>query len=196
MKNTARFDKNYYARFYGEGRPRSERQTAARKLGDFVCAYLKHIGHPVRTVLDLGCGLGLWRDALAVHFPKARYRGVEISEYLCSEHGWEFGSVVDFRSKPADLVICQDTLQYLSDAHASDAIKNLARLSRGALYVSALTRRDWKENCNRKKTDAAVHKRTAAWYRKRLERKFFNLGGGVFLKRDTAIVLWELERLG
>lgn len=196
MKDSARFDKDYYDRFYGKGRTRRERRVAAERLGDFVCAYLRHIGQPVRTVLDLGCGLGLWRDAIAAHYPKARYCGVEVSRYLCDRYGWEHGSVVNFTSaKPADLVICQDTLQYLAKSEAGIAIRNLARLSRGALYVSALTRQDWKENCDRDKTDPAVYKRSGDWYRTRLERKFFNLGGGLFLKRDSSLVTWELERL-
>jgi trans-aconitate methyltransferase len=165
-------------------------------LADFVCAYLGYVGQPVRSVLDLGCGLGLWRGAIASHYPDARYRGVEFSEYLCDKYGWEQGSVVDFRTaEPADLVICQDTLQYLPPAEARAAIKNLARLSGAALYLSALTKKDWKENCDRSKTDSAVYKRSAQWYRDRLQRKFFNLGGGLFLRRDTSIVVWELETL-
>lgn len=196
MKNPARFDKAYYARFYGKGGGRRERRVAAQRLGDFVCTYLRYIGQPVRSVLDLGCGLGLWREAIAAHYPKARYRGVEFSRYLCEKYGWQHGSVVDFSAgTPADLVICQDTLQYLPKAEAGAAIDNLARLSRGVLYVSALTRQDWKENCDRDKTDPAVYKRSGDWYRKRLERAFFNIGGGLFLKRDTSIVTWELERL-
>lgn len=195
MNDAARFDKRYYDRFYGRKRPRRKDVLATRKLGDFVCAYLTYIGQPVRTVLDLGCGLGLWRDAIAAHHPGARYRGVEVSTYLCDQHGWERGSVIDYRGRPADLVICQDTVQYLPDAEAEAAIRNLARLSRGALYFSALTREDWRHNADRDKTDAAVHKRATAWYRARLGRKFMNLGGGLFLKRDTSRVLWSLEHL-
>lgn len=195
MNDTARFDKRYYDRFYGRKRPRRKDRIAARKLGDFVCAYLRYVGQPVRSVLDLGCGLGLWGEAVAAHFPKARYHGVEISVYLCEEYGWEQGSVVDYRSRrPADLVICEDTVQYLPDGQAAAAIRNLARLSAGALYFSALTREDWEQNADRERTDSAVYKRPVRWYRERLRRDFLNLGGGLFLKRNTPIVLWELEK--
>ena len=190
------FDKRYYDRFYGRKRPRRRELDDTRHLCDFVCAYLRHIGQPVRNVLDVGCGLGLWRDALSVHFPKARYRGVEYSEYLCEEYGWEQGSVVDYRpKKPADLVICQDIVQYLPDSEASKAIRNLARMTRGALYFSAPSDIDWAENVDPAISDADVHKRPVQWYRKRLQRRFLNLGGGVFLNRSTSIVLWELETL-
>jgi predicted TPR repeat methyltransferase len=191
-----RFDKRYYDRFYGRKRPRRRELDDTKRLCDFVCAYLRHIGQPVRSVIDIGCGLGLWRDTLAVHYPKARYRGVEYSEYLCEEYGWEYGSVVDYRAaRPADLVVCQDTVQYLSDKQASLAIENLTQLTRGALYLSVPTDIDWKENVDPDISDADVYKRPATWYRRRLQRSFFNLGGGVFLKRDTSIVLWELETL-
>ncbi len=190
------FDKRYYDRFYGRKRPRRRELDDTRRLCDFVCAYLRHIRQPVRSVLDIGCGLGLWRDALHVHFPKARYQGVEYSEYLCEEYGWEHGSVVDYRPKqPADLVICQDTVQYLPDRLASEAITNLAHMTRGALYFSAPSDVDWAENVDSSISDADVYKRPVDWYRKRLQRHFLNLGGGVFLHRDTSIVLWELETL-
>ena len=50
--------------------------------------------------------------------------------------------MVDFAPRtPSDLVICYDVLQYLDDRAAARAIANLARLTRAALYVSALTER-------------------------------------------------------
>jgi len=191
-----KFDKRYYDRFYGRNRPLRRDVVNTQRLGDFVCSYLKYIGLPVRSVLDLGCGLGLWRDGITRHFPQARYHGVEYSDYLCEKYGWEHGSVVDYRARrPSDLVICQDTIQYLSDDAASKAIRNLAKLTRGALYLSAPSRRDWKETADAEISDTKVYKRTADWYRARLESAFFNLGGGVFLRRDAPVALWELERL-
>ncbi|HMB73650.1 MAG TPA: class I SAM-dependent methyltransferase [Gammaproteobacteria bacterium] len=190
------FDKQYYDRFYGRNRPRRRELEDTRKLGDFVCAYLRYIGHPVRNVLDLGCGLGLWRDAIATHYPRATYRGVELSDYLCDEYGWVRGSVVDYRaSHRFDLVICQDTVQYLPETKASAAIRNLGALARGVLYFSAPSSQDWKESVDPGVSDSNVYKRAAQWYRRRLNRSFRNLGGGVFLHRESEIVLWELEQL-
>ena len=48
-------------------------------------------------------------------------------------------------------------LQYLDDRTAARAIANLGRLTRGVLYLSALTARDWRENCDRTRTDRDVH---------------------------------------
>jgi SAM-dependent methyltransferase len=190
------FDAAYYARFYGTGARRARYERDEQRLGDFACAYLKYLGQPVRTVVDLGCGFGWWRDVIAKHFPAARYTGVEISEYLCEEHGWQRGSVIDYRArKPFDWVICKDTLQYLSNAEFDTALDNLARLAHGALYLSLPTRRDWEESCDHDWTDSSVYLRSAQWYRQRLARHFVNVGGGIYLSRRSPVVTWELERL-
>lgn len=193
MRN--RFDKSYYDHFYGpELHKVADRRDEAR-LVDFVSAYLKYLRQPVRNVLDVGCGFGTWRDAFAKHFPKARYTGVEISQHLCDKYGWKHGSVVDFKSaRPFDLVVCKDTLQYLSRPACEVAIENLAKLCRGALYLSVMTAKDWEENCDQARTDAAVHKRRANWYRRVLGKSFTNIGGGLFLSDRSPAIPWELEK--
>jgi SAM-dependent methyltransferase len=190
------FDRAYYERFYAWPRLRAGDREAVAVLGDFVCAYLRYLGQPVRRVLDLGCAMGFWRDVVARQHPRARYTGVEISAFLCERYGWTHGSVVDFRARaPFDLVICTDVLQYLPDAAASAAIGNLAALCRGALYFNLLTREDWEENCDRERTNGEVHLRSADWYRRRLRRHFVAAGGGVFISPRSPVVMWELEKL-
>jgi len=58
--------------------------------------------------------------------------------------------------EPFDLVVCYDVMQYLDDRTAARAITSLGRLTRGLLYISALTARDWRENCDRTRTDRAT----------------------------------------
>jgi SAM-dependent methyltransferase len=191
---SARFDKRYYDRYYRNRRTRvgSARETAV--LGRFVCAYLAHLGQPVRRVLDAGCGLGHWRNVIADCHPRASYTGIEVSEYLCRELGWTRASIADYRPRGRfDLVVCQGVLQYLDDRAAAAAITNLGRLCRGALYIEVLTAEDWRDNCDRRATDGKVHLRPARWYRRRLERDFRVCGGGVFLHRDSGAVLYALE---
>lgn len=190
------FDRSYYERFYGFPRIRASDRRDMHVLGDFVCAYLRYLGQPVRRVLDIGCAVGLWRDVITRHFPRAKYTGVENSQFLCEEYGWVHGSVVDFRSRaPFDLVICMDVLQYLSNADATAAIENLAGLCRGALYFNLLTKEDWEENCDRDRTNGEVHLRSGRWYRRRLQRHFIQAGGGVFVSPRSPAILWELEKL-
>jgi hypothetical protein len=106
------------------------------------------------------------RPAFARVLKRARYVGLEASEYLCRRFGWMQGSIVDFQpATPFDLVVCYDVLQYLDDRAAVRAMANLGRLSRVALYFSALTIEDWRRNCDRSRTDRAVNMRPAAWYR-------------------------------
>ncbi len=195
MGREYKFDKAYYEHFYSYPRIRVSDTKECAVLGDFVCAYLRYLGQPVRRVLDIGCGLGLWQDVVARHYPGARYTGVEISDYLCEQYGWIRGSVADFEARAAfDLVICTDVLQYLSDRAASAAIGNLATLCRGAMYFNLLTKEDWDENCDQERTNRDVYRRSSDWYRRRLRRHFIQAGGGLFISPQSSVVLWELEK--
>lgn len=191
------FDAAYYDRYYRDRRTRVTSPPTVEKLARFVTAYLDAIDIPVRTVADLGCGLGWWRDALTGLVPNLDYRGVEFSDYLVDEFGWEHGSVVDWNcGRTFDLVICQGVLQYLPNAAAAGALDNLTALSHGALYLEVLTKSDWDDNVDRVRTDGKVWLRTARWYRQRLRPAFFDCGGGVFVRRDSGISLFELEHFG
>ena len=189
------FDAAYYERFYLDPCTRVAEPRDIEIQARFLCSYLDFIKIEVRWILDLGCGLGRLREPLLARFPRARYTGVEVSEYLCAEHGWVHDSVVTFRSRRRyDLVICQDVLQYLDEVDAEQAVGNLARHCRGALFFGALTREDWEENCDQVRTDRNGYLREGAWYRSRLAPSFVCAGGGVFVARRAGIVMFELDR--
>jgi hypothetical protein len=191
----ATFDAAYYQRFYGCARTRVADRASTLRLAAFVVGYLRHLRLPLRNVLDAGCGIGLWRDALRQLAPRASYLGLEVSDYLCARFGWTRGSVADWNDgRRHDLVVCQGVLQYLDARAARAAVANLARLTRGVLYLEALTRGDWRENADRARTDGNVHLRSARWYRTALGAHFVPLGGGLHLARDSDAVLFELER--
>ena len=193
-KARSRFDEAYYRRYYCNANTRVATPTELARLGDFVCSYLKHLRQPVARVLDVGCGLGRWQGVLRDHFPRARYTGVEISDYACQRYGWQKGSVVTFRARtPFDLVICQGVLQYLANRDASLAVRNLDSLCRGALFLEVLTSEDWTDICDKRRTDGNVYLRTTAWYRRQLRPYFVNAGGGVFISRRAPLALYALE---
>lgn len=65
MKYTRTFDEAYYARFYGATRPRQEDRDEVNLLGDYICGHLRYLGQEVQPVLDIGCGLGFWREVIS-----------------------------------------------------------------------------------------------------------------------------------
>jgi SAM-dependent methyltransferase len=189
------FDPAYYQKYYLSADTRVTSPVEMRGRAELIAAVLRHCCLPVRSILDAGCGIGLLQKPFARAIPRARYVGLEASQYLCTRYGWIHGSLTDFTPRsPFDLVVCYDVLQYLDDRSAARAIVNLAKLSRSALYVSALTRGDWRKNCDRTRTDRSVHLRPAAWYHRRLKKRFNYLGFGVWLRKDATAILWEMER--
>ena len=147
IRTAATFDQAYYQRFYFNKKTRVIDPAHTERLGAFVCSYLHYLRVPVARVLDMGCGIGLWRDLIARHFPGASYHGVEISDYLCQRYGWEHGSVIDYAARtPFDLVICQGVLPYLDAPDLKRAMHTLGQLSHGALYLEAVSREDWEQD--------------------------------------------------
>jgi len=194
VKTPVQFDAAFYRRFYFDRRMRVTTPAEMRRRAQLIAAILRHAELPIGSILDAGCGIGLFRSAFARSLQRARYVGLEVSEYLCRRYGWTQGSIADFRpTAPFDLVVCFDVLQYLDDRAAARAMANFGRLARVALYFSALTREDWRTNCDRLRTDGNVNLRPAAWYRARLERDFYYYGLGVWVRRTHPIVQWSLE---
>ena len=189
----SRFDREYYQRFYLDPRTAVVSRAEMNARARLIAAYATHVGLPVRRILDAGCGIGLLRAPLQRAFPHAQYVGLEYSEYLCERYGWRQGSLATFADDPFDLVVCYDVLQYLDSRTAARALSNFGRLCRGALYFSALTRRDWEWNCDPVRTDSDVHLRAARWYRVRLQRNFREVGAGFWLRRGSPLTVWELE---
>lgn len=192
------FDEAYYERFYFNKKTSVVDPAHMERLGAFVCSYLQYLRVPVLRVLDVGCGIGLWREIMARHFPGASYHGVEYSPYLCERYGWERGSVIDFRAdEPFDLVICQGVLPYLSPPDLQRALANLGRLSRGALYLEAVAYEDYERDVvDEGLTDPRLFRHRAALYRRGLAPRFKDVGGGVWLSRTAPMPLFELECAG
>lgn len=189
------FDRDYYQRFYVNPRTAVTSRAEMRNRARLIAAAVDYAGLPVREILDAGCGIGLLRAPLLRAWPRARYTGVEYSEYLCQRYGWRQGSIATLRMRQRfELVICYDVLQYLDTGAARTAIANLARLCRGMLYFGVLTREDWEHNCDQSRTDRIDGLRSGNWYRRELGRWFRPLGLGMWMHRDLDLPLWELDR--
>jgi SAM-dependent methyltransferase len=191
------FDRAYYEKFYFDPRTAVTTRAEMHARARLIVAFADHVGLPVRGILDAGCGTGLLRKPLEKGFPKALYTGLDVSEYLCQRFGWAHGSVDSFRSAtPFDLVICYDVVQYLDHRRAARALANLGRLCRARRYLGVLSATDWRRNCDRRRTDPAVHMRDGSWYRTRLRRNFREIGAGFWLRRGAPLTVWELETAG
>lgn len=190
------FDKQYYEKYYQNPQTRAVSPTEQRQQANFIAAYLKHLDIPVHSVVDMGCGLGVLLKSLQKTLPKSHCIGVENSNYLCENYGWEQGSVETYSSEssePFDLVVCNDVLAYLNKKACAAAIRNLARPTQSALYLSVVTSEDM-DICDTQRTDMRQKLRPVSWYQHHLNKYFVNVGGGIFLKRPLAFAVWRIAR--
>jgi hypothetical protein len=191
------FDEAYYGRFYESARTRVHGPVEIARLCAGVASLLDWWGHPLTTVMDVGAGVGLWRDWFAKNRPSVRYRSTEYSAYACEKYGHEQRDISKWRPKEEfDLVVCQGVLPYLDDDQAARAIDNLAAMTRGFLYLEAITSRDIEEVIDDVKTDVKVHGRTGNWYRTRLREHLIEVGAGLWCKKDAGVLFYELEARG
>ncbi len=191
------FNQAYYQHWYGNAKTRAFTSADKVRQARFVLAYLEQLGVPLKSVVDVGCGLGHWRDALAKLAPKLRYTGVEVSPFACARFGWIQASAHNFTStRQYDLVICQHVLQHLNNRDCARALANMATYCRGALLLEVATKEDWEGDVlDKERTEAHDYLRSVKWYRKQLDPHFVAVGGGLFLARSADVPLFSLERI-
>jgi hypothetical protein len=188
-----RFDADYYRRHY-EGRERVHSAAEVARLAAGVDGMAAWLGLPVRNVLEVGAGPGFWRAWYRRHRPSVRYRSTDFSEWASRRFGHERRDISRWRPRGAyDLVVCQGVLQYLEDEAAERAISNLAAASRGLLYLEVVTRHDLAHVVDPDRSDTVIHARSGAWYRRRLDAGFRQLGAGLWASRRAPVHFYELE---
>ena len=194
---SAAFDESYYRRWYGHAKTRAYTQADKDVEAGFVLSYLAHLAVPVKSVVDIGCGLGHWRTALHKINPAIKYTGVEVSAFACQRFGWVHASADTYKPRQKfDLVICQQVLQHLDNKQCAQALAYMASYCRGALFLQVATKGDWDGDViDKKRSEKHDYLRTGAWYRRQLAPHFINMGGGLFLARSAEIPLFELDAL-
>ena len=192
------YDRNYFDRWYRDGNIGGA-QRLKRKVAMAVAMTEAILERPIRSVLDIGCGEGVWRAPLLALRPKATYLGFDSSEYAVRRYGRsrnvhfaQFGDFAMLRpSPPVDLLVCSDVMHYVPTRELDAGLAGLAELCGGVAFLETFCREDAIEGDH----DGYIA-RPAVFYRKRLASLgFIALGGHCWLSpRLDASGLTALER--
>lgn len=194
MTQSLRFDDAYYERFYKDPSTRVYDQKRHAKLIAGVVHLAEWFGVELRSVLDVGAGLGWWGEWLRAHRKQVEVISTELEPAICKRYGHQQADITTFRlERRFDLVVCQGVLPYLDDLGAEAAIENLAAMSDGLLYLEAITKDDMKDAIDPQRTDLRVNLRPAKWYRDQLSKHFREIGGGLYAARSAELPFFALE---
>lgn len=194
MDRFRRFDEAYYHRFYESPKTRVISPEEHAHLATFVFAFARYNNIEIKNVLDIGAGIGLWKDWIAKNEKGIQYTGTEVSQAMCKKHGYSHRDIARWRDrKKYDLIICQGVLQYLPDPDVAPAIANIAAMSRGLVYVEVTTRGDLRDRCDTDRTDADIHVRNGSYYRGILNKHLLSVGCGLWFSKEREPPFFELE---
>jgi SAM-dependent methyltransferase len=169
-----RYDRPYFDKWYRD--PRHRVRTAAevtRRAGLAVAVTEFLLERSVRSVLDVGCGEGAWCLALRRLRPRARYLGVDTSEYVVRRFGMRrnlrlgrIGTLPDHAGPGRyDLIVCSDVLNYLDDDELGAGLRHVRDLLGGVAFLELYT------DAERMRGDLrGWHYRPAAFYRRLFQR--------------------------
>jgi SAM-dependent methyltransferase len=142
----AYFDKWYRSADHAVGSP----AELNRKVAMVLAQAEFYLGHPVRNVLDIGCGEAPWRAVLRKMRPGIDYRGLEASEYAVARYGRSrnigyarFGQLAELRFETRfDLIVCTDVLHYLKPAEIRAGLTGIGEMLEGLAFLELFTRED------------------------------------------------------
>lgn len=197
MDRFRRFDEAYYQRFYEAEDTRVTSPQEHSALAEFVFAFARWNQVDVKSVLDIGAGVGLWKQWIEASAPEVKYTGTEVSQAMCKKHGFLNRDIARWRDrKKHDIIVCQGVLQYLPDPDVAPAVANIAAMSRGLVYLEITTRGDLRERCDTDRTDQDIFVRNGSYYRGILTKHLIPVGAGLWWVKDKAAPFYELEMCG
>ncbi len=197
MDRFRRFDEAYYHRFYESPQTRVVSPDEHANLANFVVGFARWNHIDLKSVLDIGAGIGLWKHWLEKHDKGIAYTGTEVSAAMCKKHGFLHRDIARWRDrKKHDLIICQGVLQYLPDPDVAPAVANIAAMSRGLIYVEVTTRGDLRDRTDKTRTDADIFVRNGSYYRGILAKHLVSVGAGFWWAKDKPPPFYELEMAG
>ena len=194
---TKRYDQTYFDTWYRQ-RGIGDNARLARKVAMAVTTAEYFLERPLRTVLDVGCGEGVWRAPLLKLRPKAKYLGFDNSEYAVRRfgarrnlHRASFGDFAMLRPcPPVDLLVCSDVMHYLDTRELDRGLPGVAELCGGVAFLETFTGEDETDG-----DDVGFHPRPARFYRQRFAKAgFVPLGSHLWLSPALSDRLVALER--
>lgn len=145
------YDRAYFERWYRNDRTRVHARGALERKVRFAVAAAEHLlERPLRSVLDVGCGEGVWQPLIHGLRPAARYAGVDSSEYAVRRFGRrrnlrlgtfrELGEIG--LEGPFDLIVCSDVLHYVPTAEIAPGLEAMAEMLTGVAFIEVFAAGD------------------------------------------------------
>ena len=145
------YDQAYFDKWYRD--PKHAVSSAAalkRKVAMVVAQAEYYLGRPIRNVLDVGCGEGVWRAPLRALRPDIHYRGLDASEYAVRRFGRSrniglarFSQLAELRFDTRfDVIVCTDVLHYLKPAEIRAGLIGIGEMLEGIAFLEVFTNRD------------------------------------------------------
>jgi len=166
-----KYDRAYFEKWYRDTQHRVGSQAErARKVAMVVHLAEYYLARPLRSVLDVGCGEGLWRSPLKRLRPGIVYRGLDSSAYAVARYGRSrgiglatFGQLAELRFDTRfDLIVCSDVLHYVEARELRRGLSGFGDLLEGMAFLEVFTARDQASGDLK-----GFIPRAPAWYRSR-----------------------------
>ncbi len=145
------YDRAYFDKWYRQSRHSvNVPGLLARKAALVISVAEYYLGREVRTVLDVGCGEGVWRAPLRRLRPRIDYLGLDSSEYAIARYGRArnlrlatFGQLEHLRfDHTFDLIVCSDVMHYLPAEELRRGLTGIAEMLDGVAFLELFTARD------------------------------------------------------
>lgn len=167
------YDADYFQQWYRHADIGGSARLA-RKVALAVSTAEYYLERPIRSVLDIGCGEGVWRAPLLKLRPKIQYLGFDSSDYAVRRfgrtrnlHPASFGDFAWLRPcAPVDLLVCSDVMHYVPDRELRAGLQGLGELTSGVAFLETFAAEDAFEGDH-----AGFHARPARWYRRELGKQ-------------------------
>ncbi|MEP6881338.1 MAG: class I SAM-dependent methyltransferase [Dokdonella sp.] len=199
--NAKEYDRAYFDRWYRDPRHRVRaRGETLRKVNMVVALAEYYLGRPIRNVLDIGCGEGVWRAPLLKLRPGIEYLGLDSSEYAIRRFGRSrnlrmarFSDLAELRfDRRFDLIVCSDVVHYLRAAELRRGLSGFPELLEGLAFIELFTSRDAVDG-----DISGFIPRSPVWYRKQFaEAGLMACGSHCYLAPRLMRSVSELERAG